>query len=267
MKVIYNARAIEEKRFSIKNKDRCFQYGDGLFETIIYQNGKIQFLERHLERLKKGMEALNFNIPALFSARELQDQILELLSINQLSGSARIKLQVWRKDGGLYTPVQNEVNYLITTIPFENKGNKIINSAGFSIDVKLYPTKLSRFKTCNALFYILAGIERQKRKLDDLILLDHQGNIAECTSANIFWLYKEEYYTPSTATGCIEGIMRGHLIEKLRKHKKLVYEVKESKESLLKAEKVFICNVTGVFPVKMIEGKVYNCYLDPLLKE
>lgn len=258
MKVIYNERTISIDDFSLNSRDRCFQYGDGLFETIIYKNGKIQLLERHIGRLTGGMKTMNMIIPSGFQTASLSNQMESLISANHISGAGRIKLQVWRKEGGLYTPVQNEINYMITVETHDEKKTTFIGNAGFSNEVFLYPTKVSRFKTCNAMPYILAGIEKDKKRLDDVIILDFLGNISECVAANIFWVHKGVYFTPSLDTGCIEGVMRGHLIEQLRKNGHSVQEVIAPKTVILSADKVFTCNVTGIYPVERIEGQKFD---------
>lgn len=257
MKVIYNAKPMEEGEFLVKNTDRAFRYGDGLFETIIYDKGKISLLDRHLRRLKGGMRIFRLEADIL-TEENIRQQIESLAALNQIKGTGRVRLQVWRKEGGLYTPDRQQANLFLTMAPFEKKEGKVIEHAAISEEVYLYKTSTSRFKTCNALPYILAGIEKKERKLDDLVLRDHQGNIAECTSANIFWVKDGVYFTPSLDTGCVAGVMRGYLIDKLTQAGKKPCLVQETIESLLQADSVFACNVTGIFPVRRIEGKIFD---------
>ena len=64
----------------------------------------------------------------------------------------------------------------------------------------------------SALPYVMAGIEKQNRGLDDLIILSTKDHVSECIASNIFWLRKGTIYTPSLRSGCIEGIRRAQLI-------------------------------------------------------
>jgi len=67
---------------------------------------------------------------------------------------------------------------------------------------------VSAFKTLNALPYVLAGNYRKQLGVDEVILLDTHGHLAECVASNLFWLKDGMLYTPSLNTGCIGGIIR-----------------------------------------------------------
>src|SRR5687767_12746833 len=99
--------------------NRSFRYGDGIFETIRFANGKIQFLESHLRRMKESMEALKMDFPPHYSADFFRDEIGKLLRQNKVEKGARIRLTVFRKEGGYYTPIFDEPNYLIECEPIE----------------------------------------------------------------------------------------------------------------------------------------------------
>jgi branched-subunit amino acid aminotransferase/4-amino-4-deoxychorismate lyase len=118
MKCIYNFQLAEETMVSLPLQNRAFQYGDGLFETMRFQEGRILFLEDHLQRLSTGLEVLQMKLPADFTMHYVAEAIAQLVEVNQLS-KARIRLQVWRKSGGLYTPSQKEAEFYISVQPFE----------------------------------------------------------------------------------------------------------------------------------------------------
>ena len=112
---------------------------------------------------------------------------------------------------------------------------------------------ISGFKTCNALPYVLAGIAKTQSEADDMILLDVHGNVSECMASNLFWTRGNTVYTPSLFSGCIEGVMRRRLIQVLKTAGHTVEEGLFPKEALLRADRVFCCNVAGTEWIRQVE--------------
>lgn len=213
MFLAYNLDILAEDDFRIAADDRAFQYGDGLFETVRYEAGRLWFWPDHFRRLTSGMAALHLNQPTSFTAESVHRTIWQLLQANGLLDQpARVKVQVWRQNGGLYTPANNDVNLLITTKasgPFA-----ITEKAKIAIydAFRVTPSPVSAFKTLNALPYVLAGLYKQQNDLDDVLLLNTLGYVAECVASNVFWLRGNTLYTPSLQTGCVDGIIRRQLL-------------------------------------------------------
>lgn len=247
MSVNYNGKYISGQ-INLSLNDRALQYGDGVFETILAEDGKLHHLNLHWQRLMKACAALQLIIPDSLNEQYLNESYLQLAEENGLIGKVRLKLIVWRKDGGLFTPITNKANFLIKAETY-NVSRVVKENAGWAERVKLYEHPFSSFKTLNCLPYIMAGLEREQRKLDELILLDTSGAISECSSSNIFWSTNKEFFTPSLDTGCIEGVMRSVIIEKIRAKKYKLNIGKFLPEELIKAEYVFCSNVTGIYHI------------------
>ena len=260
MLLSYNFKQIEEKELVIPYNDRGFSYGDGLFETIIYHKQKIRFLKDHLKRLKKGMKAFGFEGVNGLKKDLLEQQILHLIQNNNLTGKVRVKIQVWRRSGGLYRPNNNHFNILISVKEEPETFHFKTLKLGFSEKVNLSYSAYARYKTSNALPYIVASIEKEKRGLDDLILTNEQGFVAECTSSNIFWVKNNIVFTPSLLSGCIAGIARKKLIEKLVKANFTVKKVLLKKKKLLEVDSIFLTNVSGVMHAKSLEGQHFKIF-------
>ena len=173
----------------------------------------------------------------------VEAQVQQLIRKNEVRGTVRIKIMVWRKTGGLYTPDNSHFNVLISISPY--KYNPEVNhlKLGVSQKVRLYNSPISKFKTCNALPYIIAGIEKQQSVFDDLILLDQKGNVSECTASNIYWVKDGTVFTPSLKTGCVAGISRKNIIKKLSKRGFEVKKAKASPTVLMTAQHIFLSNV------------------------
>lgn len=254
-----NLRSSGEPVLLVNN--RGFRYGDGLFDTIRVMEGQPLFLSRHLQRLLEGMKFLKMNIPGSFNETFFEQEISKVLNKNNLREGARVRIAVFRNDGGLYSPLSNDVSFIIEANPLENNFYEI-NKKGLNIDVfdeqKKSLNKISAIKTSSCLPLVLAGIFRQEKNLDDCIILNEMGSIAEATSSNIFIVYNGVFYTPSLNQGCVPGVMRQFIIEMLRKGGTEVQECPLSPSALLRADEVFLTNVIhGIQWVSAYKQKRY----------
>jgi branched-chain amino acid aminotransferase/4-amino-4-deoxychorismate lyase len=251
MVINYNGTYIQENEFSIGLNDRAFQYGDGLFETIVVRNGKIKFLSAHIERLKLGSKAIDLNLPELFSREAIELLILELIQMNKLTENVRVKLMVWRKEGGLYTPENDSINYLIKTSALTNASIVSIKSWRCYHQFRLTETLISAYKTINALPYVLASNYKKQHKLDEVVLLDQEGNVAEASASNLFWIQDNDLFTPSLKTGCKKGIIRSQLQKIASQYgyswnEVLLHDI----TTLQNSDVIFVANVCGVGLIK-----------------
>ncbi|MDW7691933.1 aminotransferase class IV [Flammeovirgaceae bacterium SG7u.111] len=272
MVVSFNYKLIDNRELEIPFVNRAFKYGDGLFESIMFKNDSICYLSDHIKRLKKGMTALRFEGVDGIKKDIIEHQIWELVKRNHVQeGGGRIKIQVWRKDGGLYIPDNYHFNLFISIDKTYAKpqSKRHLKNVDFSTNVTIFPTNYSRFKTCNSLPYVMAGIEKQHRGLDEVILLDHKGNISECSSSNIFWVKKNKVFTPKLSTGCIAGVARKNIIKKLRKEGVLVTKTKSKGAELLNADSVFISNVSSIKHINAIKNKKFSTWnlIDEILEK
>lgn len=260
MDVIYNNQLLSSEEIRLNFDDRSFLYGDGLFETIMLKYGKVRFIDLHIDRLMDGLQALSIVPPPFIIKENFSQRLQQLALLNGYPENARIKIQVWRKPGGMYTPLHNEANVLISVSASKTRP-PIIKDAAIAKKVKLTYSAYSAFKTSNSLPYILAGLEMKERNLNEVILTDIDGNISECSSSNIFWIREGQLYTPALSTGCISGIMRRHIMEQGAAEGIQANEVIAPVKTLLEAETVFCCNVTGVYAFDAIEGQRFGTAL------
>ncbi len=255
----YNGKIISADSLIIGANNRGLKYGDGLFETLRVIDGNIPFVNRHFKRLKNGMKVLSLKAPKGFNLAFFKSEILKLTN----KAHARVRVTVFRQDGGLYLPSQNTLNYLIEAKPlndsqfrFNQKGIHL----GLAKSIQLPCNQLSTLKTINALPYILAAQERKKRKFDDILLLNQHGRIAEANSSNIFLWTGRTLKTPKLTEGVIGGVIRSVIIDKA---KQVGIKVKEDKlrlQDLHKAKSVFLSNsIQGIRWVNQFE----NCKFGP----
>lgn len=255
-----------ESEIVIRPSNRAFQYNDGAFETMLFINGEIRFLELHMNRLKRAVEVLKIELPNELSEPETVSEIIKnLITANSLSGNIRIKLKIWRGGEGLYTPIQNHSESLIT-VALQPETFDLIESADFAQSVRTLLSPYSFFKGPNSVQYVLAGIEKQQRNLEEIILLSSEGFVSECMTSNVFWVKNNIVYTPSLETGCIDGIMREHLLITFLTKGILFQEGKSLPEELLNAEVSFTTNALGIKIIKRIGNKIFNSELPEFLQ-
>lgn len=252
MKAILNGEILNWEELQLSPLNRGFRYGDGFFETIAVIRGIPRLLEQHLNRLEKGAKILKMDISAIMDAKAVQKNIQAIQKKNGQLGDAKMRLTVWRNSSGLYTPDADNTHYLITIEPADFSQFPLLKNVGFSNKALNYPSPVSCFKTLSAIKYVIAGIEKKEKGLDEIILLDYQGFISETMSSNLFWKGNGTYYTPPLSTGCIEGIMRNWLIKKLKKNGFSVEERLVKREEFLNSEAIFTTNASGLTHIQKI---------------
>ena len=132
--ILYNGEYFPREEFGVSITNRSFCYGDGLFETMHANGTEIQFFEDHLIRLKYGMNVLKMQIPEIIGSGNIFKEIIKLLHKNKLYQGVRIRLSVFRNDGGKYTPTSNSSSYLVET-EFIDNDRYTINQKGLVIDI------------------------------------------------------------------------------------------------------------------------------------
>src|SRR5690606_5685578 len=242
----FNNKLIPEKEAVLTADNRAFRYGDGLFETMRWMDGDIRFLTHHLARLHEGMRMLQLEHTWDFDEAFVRGRAAALIHRNGLDGQhVRVRLQVYRDGGGLYSPQQNKAAYVMSVTrldPDDVTHRKI----GLIVDVytefrKPY-SELSKLKTANALVYVMAGLYRKKKGLDDVLILNQEGYICESLSSNVFFWYDKKLYTPAVSEGCIEGVMRKAVIEIALDNGLEVIEAQISPDIMQEADEIFHTN-------------------------
>lgn len=262
--VNYNGNIVVDNEAQVGLTNRGMAYGDSLFETLKVVHGKILFWEDHYFRLMASMRIIRMEIPMSFTLEFLESEILKLInSIEASNKTARVKLTVTRKEGGLYTPDTNDVDYYISS--------RILDADFYQISdddyiVDLYkdhyvsPSLLSTLKSNNRLINIIGGIYANENSLNNCLLLNTDKQVIEALNANVFLVKGNVIKTPPVSTGCLKGVLRKQLLEII----KLIpeYTLEESPISpfeLQKADELFLTNViTGIQPISRYRKKQFK---------
>ncbi len=244
--------------FTVAN--RSFRYGDSLFETIKCAHGMPLFLEGHLQRLYSGMEFLNFDWSDQLLKSVINEEIIRLLVRNRHKDGARVRLTVYRADGGRYTPETNEINVLIES---DSDANEFyLNKEGKTIaifDEVFKPIDaFNSMKSANALLFVKAGLAKKKHQVDEMIILNSKGLVCETISSNLFLVIHNRLITPPLTEGCLPGTMRQNILALAPNLGLEVLETPVGVNAFEQAEEVFYSNaISGVSWVLGYEKKRY----------
>ena len=243
--VNFNGTLVDNTTNSLA-ENRGFLLGDAVFETFKIVNNRILFLEDHYFRLMSSMRILRMEIPMNFTMEFLEQQILELIQINEIEDSARVRMTVFRNSGGFYLPETNEISYLIQSS--ELKSNQyVLNNDRYEVDLfkDYYVTKqlLSSIKSTNKAVQIVGSIFAKENDLQNCLLLNDSKNVIEALNGNLFMLKDGKLTTPPISEGCLNGIMRKQILSIVKKMDIEVVEEIISPFDLQKADELFVTNV------------------------
>lgn len=238
-----------EKATDFRIPNRAMNFGDGVFETMVFDRNKIRFFDFHLDRLNGGIETLKLEAEGTILFR------LEKWLLSNYEGKKlRVRMNVFRAGSGKYAP---ETDLVCQTLHIQDLKMvpDVKSVSAFAETLALFPFPWSRFKTLNALPYVMAAKERVERGLDELILLDNTGKIAEASASNIFWRKGKKVFTPALSCGGIDGVGRRAILSKIPR---LITEGIFGPNDLLRADQVWVSNVTGISYLEKIDSLEFS---------
>jgi branched-chain amino acid aminotransferase len=242
--VNFNGKFYPEHTPLIEADSRAFRYGDGIFETLKFKNGEFILLQDHLNRLWQGIDLLQFEKPKLFTKQLLRDELSSLVQKNKDS-SARIRLSIFRGNGGLYDPENLHPNFILQSMPLNNDSSSL-NSNGLQLciyrDALKVIDQFSNIKHNNYLPYLMGALFAKASRCNDALILNNHANICDSSIANIFIVKDNIIYTPALTEGPVAGVMRKFLLEQIPALGIAVAEATLSEEMLLQADEVFLSN-------------------------
>jgi branched-chain amino acid aminotransferase len=261
---------LTDKSDFITPSNRALLYGDAVFETFKVVDNKILFLEDHYFRLMSSMRILRMKIPMNFTLEYLEEQIISLALKSNIANNARVRMTVFRKDGGLYAPETNEISFIITAK--ENSSREyLLKKENYEVelfkDFHVSKHLISSLKTTNKIIQVVASVFAKENGFDDCILINDEKNIVETISGNIFMVLDNQIITPPVSDGCLNGIMRKQVINELKSSTDFnVIENSISPFDLQKADELFLTNViTGIQPITKYRKKSYTTEVSEML--
>ena len=262
--VNYNGDILEDTNAKIAITNRGFAYGDALFETVKVVHGKVLFWEDHYFRLMASMRIIRMEIPMEFTLEYLEEEIMKLVkSSNFQDKTLRVKLTVFRNEGGLYTPDNNDVTYIIALKEVDNDFYQI-NDENYIVDLYkdhyISPSLLSTLKSNNRLINIIGGVYAKENNFDNCLLLNTDKHVVEALNGNLFLVKGNIIKTSPLSSGCLKGVLRKQLMEIIDLIPELILEESPiSPFELQKADELFLTNViTGIQPISQYRKKKFE---------
>ena len=236
----------------LDGQERALHYGDGLFETLLHQDGKIPLWQAHMDRLRQGCLRLSITMPDTDWLRN------EVTQKTQGSDSCVIKIIVSRGQGGrgLSLPEVNQPSVFIYCYPWTEPDPVTLRVMICDTRLSINPN-LSGIKHLNRLDYVLASLELQQRaQISEGILCDSEGYLVEGIISNLFFIIADQVYTPSLELAGVAGIMRQLVLDQFQTLEVAVNIGRYPTAQLELASEVFLCNsVRGICPVVAIDER------------
>lgn len=260
MKIFVDGKFYSERDAKISVFDHGFLYGDGVFEGIRAYNGRVFKLKEHIDRLFYSAKAILLEIP--MSHQKLSEAVIQACRVNKI------------RDGYVRLVVTRGVGTLGLN-PKSCKKPSIVIIAG---KIQVYPAELyahgmeivtvptvrnlhsavnPAIKSLNYLNNILAKIEANNAGVEEAVMLNAEGFVAECTADNLFIIRNGELFTPPLSCGALYGITRGAVMELAVQIGLKVSEPNLTRYDLFNADECFLTGTGAeIMPVIKIDGRV-----------
>lgn len=259
LQIYINGTYYDKENAKISVYDHGLLYGDGVFEGMRAYSGTVFKLREHMDRLYESARAICLQIP--ISKSQLENDVNATLQKNALT-DAYIRLVVTRGAGSLGLDPNRTSDPQIIIIAdhislypaeFYEKGLKIITAS----TIRNHPAALSpRIKSLNYLNNIMAKIEGLQAGCVEAVMLNHKGEVAECTGDNIFIVKRGVLLTPPKDAGILEGITRNAILELAGKLTIPAHEQTMTRHDLLVADECFLTgSAAEVIPVVSIDSR------------
>jgi len=259
LQIYINGKLYDKEDAKISVYDHGLLYGDGVFEGMRSYGGRVFRLDQHLHRLWNSAKAIWLEMP--LSPQALADGVNETLRANDID-DGYVRLLVTRGAGTLGLDPNRTSNPQVIIIAdrielypeeYYQNGLELVTVS----TIRNHPAALSpRIKSLNYLNNILAKIEGLQAGCIEALMLNHKGEVAECTGDNIFIVRDGVLYTPPIDAGILEGITREAVIELARNASLEVHETPLTRHDVFIAQECFLTgSAAEVVPVVKLDSR------------
>ncbi len=255
-----NGKIVAPGEATVNVYDHGLLYGDGVFEGIRIYSGKVFRLHEHIERLYESAKHILLEIP--WPAQKMIEETERTTKESGLK-DGYIRLVVTRGAGSLGLDPDKcsdpQVIIICDTISLYpaklyEDGLEIITSSF----IRAHPNTISpRVKSLNYLNNILAKIEATRAGCKEALMLNHVGEVAECTADNVFLVKHGVLRTPPISAGILEGITRNTVIELAKAAGVEVQEIALTRHDVYSADEMFLTGTGAeIIPVVKVDGRM-----------
>jgi len=251
----------------INLQDRGLQYGDGLFETIAVSNGRLEFWQRHMQRLQLGCRRLNIPPP---DSQLLLDEARQIVGRRH---KAVLKIIITRGEGGRgYRPPAQTSTRPNRIVSLHDWPDYTAANASEGISLRYCSTPLginpvlAGVKHLNRLEQVMARSEWNDAEIQEGIMLNSWGDVIEGTMSNLFFIKDGMLHSPDLSNCGVAGIMRGVILELARSANIPLKVGCYNRADMDAADELFITNsLIGIWPVQRLEQRSFD--IGPLTRQ
>lgn len=251
-----NGRLLPEDEVRISPFDRGFQFGDGVFETLRAEKGRVMLLQRHVERLAAALAALRIGVEPPPDWKGIIDALLR--ENNLAAKNARVKIIVTRGTApSLGFPPPLKPTLLVVAREYDSPAPEMYEK-GWDLHIfrEGYAPPLAHYKTLNYLYHLEARQAAVDAGCDEAVILDRAGRVSETSAGSILARTQGKWWTPDSVRQ-LPGITVREVIGILEEEGSRVDRIEAMPEDLLAAETVWVTNsLIGVMPAGKIDGRV-----------
>jgi branched-chain amino acid aminotransferase len=259
MTIYVDGKFFAENDAKVSVFDHGLLYGDGIFEGIRFYNGRVFRLEEHLQRLWDSARSILLEIP--MSMTEMTEALLETIRRNELR-EGYIRLVVTRGVGNLgLNPAQCKTPSVVIIAAQIALYPEAVYQSGLTVVTcatrRTSPGALNpAVKSLNYLNNVMARIEANLANADEALMLNDQGNVAECTADNLFVVKNGQIFTPPISAGALRGITRAVVFEIAAEVGIRISDTDVTRHDVFTADECFLTGTAAeVIPVIKADGR------------
>lgn len=261
--VYLNGEFIDSDQARISVFDQGFLYGDGIFESFRSIGAQLYQFPQHYQRLCQSAAALNYDLP--YSQQDLETILLELKRRNNLHDAYyRITITRGRGEIGFVRNMDNDLTCLVMGREFQGFDPQCYEQ-GIALQLahtrRNAPEAISpKIKSISNLNSLLGKLEAKAAGAFEVIMLNNKDHICEGAASNIFWTRDQWVFTPSAATGLLEGVTRATIMRLCEERLNLrVIDGEFKLQDLKFSDEVFITSTSlEVMPVVQVDRFTIN---------
>lgn len=248
-----NGRLVPKSEAKISVFDNSLQYAEGLFEMLLAVDDRPIFGHEHLRRLYRGSKVIGLKIPV--PENQLRAWMVKTLRAHP-ARIKKLRLTITAGESARWFGKPGKPQVILSAGPHRMPDTPFrLWVSDFRVDQN---SALHKIKTLSYAIHAAALRQAHRRRYDDAILLNEEDEVAEVTSANIFWTEKGKIYTPPLSAGCLEGITRKIVFRECRRLGLPIGERRANLADLCAADEVFISSSTklviGVSRIRNVGG-------------